>query len=185
VSDPFLVVFVCTGNRARSPLAEAFLSALVDPLQVSVMSRGTLNLGHVPALPEAVIAGATRGVDLSRHRASTFGRGGLAGSDLVIGFEPFHLSAAVIDGGASRHCAFSIVELAEILERISLGRRTAPGHDPTDDVRRASGMRRGSLLSAPSLADPFGGPQQQFDLTADAIKGLVETIAEGLFAPRS
>jgi protein-tyrosine phosphatase len=183
VDDRFIVVFVCTGNRARSPLAEAFLSALVDPLAVSVSSRGTLNLGQVPALPEAVIAGSARGVDLSGHRASTFGHGELARSDLVIGFEPFHLSAAVIDGGASRHCTFSILELGEIFERFDAGPRAAGGYDPADVVRKANGMRRGSLLSAPTLADPLGLPQQQFDATADAIKALVETIAERLFAP--
>ena len=61
---PFHVVFVCTGNRARSPLAEVFLRAKVDSGAVRVESYGTLELGPAPATPEAIAAAS--------HSASTF-----------------------------------------------------------------------------------------------------------------
>jgi protein-tyrosine phosphatase len=181
VGRPFDVVFVCTGNRARSPLAAAFLARFVESRAVSVGSRGTLDVGSSPALPEALAAGAARGVDLSEHRASTFGRGEFATSDLVVGFEPFHLSAAVVDGGAALDRSFTIVELVEILER-SGGVPGGPSAArlPSELVAAASTLRRGSLLSAPALPDPFGMPQRYFDETADRIERLVEAIARGL-----
>lgn len=178
-SDPgarLSVVFVCTGNRARSPLAEAFLRRIVDPSEVAVWSRGTQDVGPLPPLPEALRAAAEHGIDLSGHRARAFGLGELANADLVVGFEPDHVAAAVVDGGAALERSFTLVELAEIVRRIGRTARSAS----TEMIAVAGEMRSTSVLAAPSLSDPIGQPQHRFDALAETIESLVNDLALAL-----
>jgi protein-tyrosine-phosphatase len=179
--EKFKVAFVCTGNRARSPLAEAFLTKLVEPGRVTVISRGTQVMQPHPALPDAVSAGARLGVDLDGHMSTTMVRGEFADTDLVVGFEPFHLAAAVIDGGAPRARAFTIIELGEILERLDRDGFLRSEHGPSSVVLTADGARRTTVLSAPSLADPLGASPKEFRRVAGKIEELVTTMARTIF----
>ena len=67
-----------------------------------VESRGTSDVGAAPVLPEMLSAGAAFQLDLSKHRAVALGRGEFGDADLVLGFEQYHVAAAVVDGGADR-----------------------------------------------------------------------------------
>jgi protein-tyrosine phosphatase len=75
-----LVVFVCTGNTCRSPLAEAlFKKCLAERLGCAVaelsergyhvLSAGLAAVSGGPAAAEAVEVAATRGADLSEHQS--------------------------------------------------------------------------------------------------------------------
>ena len=177
------VVFVCTGNRARSPLAAAVLCRRVHGLPVRVSSRGTMELGPAAPLREMMIAAQGLGIDLSEHRAGRLADGELARADLVVGFEPFHVAAAVVEGGARPEVAFTLAELESLVvpgdqasESPSLPVRVA------EVVRRADARRAGgSRLSAPAIEDPFGAGQRVFDRLAAEIEGLVDNVAAALF----
>lgn len=173
----FSVVFVCTGNRARSPLAAALLRRRLAGSDVVVDSRGTLDLGPVPALPQAIDAAARLDVDLAAHRAQPLQPAELAASDLVLGFEPEHVAAAVVDAKAPRDRTFTIVELAELLAESS----TRGAVDPVWAVQLAHINRPTNQLSAPSVPDPFGSTDVVFRRTFDRIDNLVAVIAAGLF----
>ena len=173
----FSVTFVCTGNRARSPVAQELLRRLVAGGDVAVDSYGTLDLGPVEALPEAEAAARPYGVDLAPHRARALRPGVLADADLVVGFEPTHVATAVVDAGARRERCFTILELVGLLE-------AAPaqgGMSPAAVVARADARRSGSPLSAPSVADPLGGTTEEFERMVETVDRLVAVIAREVF----
>lgn len=66
------ILFVCTGNICRSPVAEYLLRDELSRLHISntaVKSAGLLELGPQPADPEMIEIGREHGVDLTAHRS--------------------------------------------------------------------------------------------------------------------
>lgn len=67
------ILFVCTGNICRSPLAEYLFRDYAekqgDASRFDIGSAGTLALEGNRATREAVAAGRLRGIDLEPHRA--------------------------------------------------------------------------------------------------------------------
>lgn len=182
-NDGLHVVFVCTGNRFRSPLAEAVFRRAA-PQGVRTESFGTTDLGPVPPLEAAQEAAGRLDLDLSGHLARALSEGDLAHADLVIGFERAHVLAAVVAARARRERTFTLTELVAILDGI----RVAPRAD-----RLASARRALELLDVhwpfeatgnDELADPLGrAPNVQHEL-ALRVESLVARLAQQLFTAR-
>lgn len=172
------VVFVCTGNRARSPLAEAlFRSHSAGAAHVS--SFGTMDAGAVPPLQRAIESGLRLGVDLSGHRARALRHGDLASADLILGFEPFHVASAVIDGNADSGRAFLLGEFAALLETYAKGISaiSARGLIALVDSRRVRSRPNPSALV---VADPLGKSADVMARTAIEIDRLVRQVVHWL-----
>ena len=146
--DVFDVVFICTGNRFRSVLAEHRLREVTTGLPVRVSSLGTLDASGIPALADAVELGSAAGFDLAEHRSRTLLGEELSAVDLVVGFERHHVAAAVVEAGASREKTFGAYELAELLARIE-----PPGDLPI--VERLGRRSRAPMPSGPPAGDRF------------------------------
>lgn len=142
-----------------------------------VRSVGTLDVGSLPALPAAVKAAARIGIDLSRHRARPLRIGELGSADLVVGFEPGNISAAVVDGRADPARTFSLVELGLLLE-IQREEKAPHRGEPASVIQAAHGRRPTSFLQAPRIADPRGASDSVFARTVSLIDHHVSTIAE-------
>jgi len=82
------VLFVCTANRFRSPVAAAIFQKLLDENGLSgewrVGSAGTWATPGEPALPGALAAARDLGLDLSGHRAVRLDEGMLNAFDLIL-----------------------------------------------------------------------------------------------------
>jgi protein-tyrosine-phosphatase len=182
MNDRFSLLFLCAGNRFRSPLAAAFVRRLTISLPVIVTSAGTLSVGDAPALPEARELGAWCGVDLSTHRARQLAPEHLLGVDLLVGFEQFHVRHAVVDGGVDRRLAFTLGELVGLLDELG---PPAPGGPlvamARERVRLADELRDDALSASSDVPDPFGGPKKGYRSTAVQMQRLSVALVEGLF----
>lgn len=109
------VLFVCTANRFRSPLASAiFLKLLVDNAQSDgfmVNDAGTWTEGGGPVTKEALVLGETLGVDLSLHLSQVVNSTIIAGHNLIIVMETGHKEALVSEFPDIARKVFVLTEL--------------------------------------------------------------------------
>jgi protein-tyrosine-phosphatase len=183
--DVFDVVVICSGNRFRSPIAEAVLREAVNGLPVSVGSAGTLDLRPGPAFPEAVEIGQSYGLDLASHRSRCVVGLDLSGADLVLGFEPIHVASAVVDAGARRERSFLLPELVGYLNGIDPPEGAETVERARSAVEAANEERARSGSPTPEeIADPVGGPRAAFVATAEQVRRLTLSLAEALFGVR-
>ena len=66
------IVFVCTGNTCRSPMAEGIFRVLAEKYglrDTECTSCGLSTFAGIPASPYAVSAAAEYGADISAHRS--------------------------------------------------------------------------------------------------------------------
>jgi protein-tyrosine-phosphatase len=179
------VAFVCTGNRFRSPLAAALLGDRAKGLPVAVDSLGTLELGPVPALPEAVELAERYGVDLSGHRARNIAEVDLAPYDLVLGFEQMHVATAVVDGGAALERTFTLPELVELLGAAPAPPVEGGAIEQARAKTRAAHAARGPEYpknTVPEIADPLGKPWPSQRRIAEELQVLVGELSSRLFS---
>ena len=179
----FDIIVICTGNRNRSPLAEAALRQVTQGLPVKVSSVGLLDLGCVPALPETLEVASRLGLDLSSHRSCSITEVDLSEIDLILGLEWQHVAAAVVDYGAPADRAFTLLEFSELVRELPPVEIEDPEERARTLVRAASDRKRASKRTAPGapIHDPFGGPKEGFSEMAEIVNSNVLQIADKLF----
>jgi len=181
-SDQFSVAFICTGNRFRSPLAAAFLARAAKDVPLRIVSLGTLDLGPVPALPEAIEVAERHGLDLGSHAARTIRDVDLEPFDLVLGFERAHIATAVVDAGARETHTFMLAELVSLLDQAPLSVDGAASAERAR-ARIAQANRLRAFPAADfELPDPLGRPARAQRKIAARLETLVRELAAKLFA---
>ncbi|MFL5561053.1 MAG: low molecular weight protein arginine phosphatase [Gemmatimonadaceae bacterium] len=96
------ILFVCTGNTCRSPLAEAIARKIaIDRglTDLDVASAGTSAWDGAAASDGALLVGMEHGLDLSNHRAQLLSRELVANADVVLAMGPHHLERVQALGG--------------------------------------------------------------------------------------
>lgn len=88
------ILFVCTGNTCRSPMAEGLFRAMAPEHQCG--SAGLSAAPGEPASPQAVLCCNELGVDISAHRSRQLTRSELPGWDLFFPMTRSH--GAVLEG---------------------------------------------------------------------------------------
>jgi protein-tyrosine phosphatase len=124
------VLFVCTGNTCRSPMAEGIfkkylaekLNCAVDELAAigyKVISAGVLNMAGSPARHEAISACAAKGVDIGAHRSMTVSKHLVDQSDFVFVMGQMHRERVLALSPSAADKCIMLAENQEIPDPIS------------------------------------------------------------------
>lgn len=90
------ILFVCTGNTCRSPMAACMMNALFTKAgrsDLKAVSAGLAAFDGQPASPGAVHAMAKRGLSLAGHRSQSVSAALLAACDAVFCMSEHHAAA--------------------------------------------------------------------------------------------
>ena len=149
------ILFVCSGNTCRSPLAEAIARQLAADRglhDVTVASAGISAWEGAPASDGSLLVAMERGLDLSAHRARLLDRAMVDDAELILCMGPQHRDAAVATGGEGK--AFLLTEWA------------SRGED------------------ARGVSDPYGGDLAGYRRAADDIAAALEKVFDRVVAER-
>ena len=88
------LLFICTGNICRSPIAEVIAIRRGEEIGVPIDARsaGTLGIENAPADPQMVAVASELGLDLSKHQSQEITDDLIAWADYVLCMEMAHVS---------------------------------------------------------------------------------------------
>ncbi len=151
------VVFLCTGNICRSPLAEVLAQEMFKDIATGFSSAGLDAVEGLPASRESARFAAGRGLSLARHASRPLSAEIVDGADWLIGMTRSHavLARRMIGARGSAR----------------VGLLGAPGLD-----LRAGG----ATPDVAEVADPYGGPREAYEAMGRQVELLLQEWA-GVF----
>jgi len=147
------ILFICTGNTCRSPMAQALLEKMAEEkgLDIRVTSAGIFALDGEEASHNAIEVLKAEGIDLSNHRARLLHRDLVEEADLILTMSKSHKDAILSKYHFLEGKVFTLKEYA---------------YGKEEDI-----------------ADPFGGDLESYKRTKEEIKEALRqlTIDNGQF----
>ena len=148
------VLFVCTGNTCRSPMAEGYFNFLCRQAGTDWLSAESAGIfahdGSHPS-PQAVETMKGIGIDISRHRSAALDASLVRNADRIVAMTGTHMA----------HAAALFPEAAEKITQLSRYNK--------DNAQR-------------DIADPFGGSLNTYQACFGEMRPPIETLFRELLA---
>jgi low molecular weight protein-tyrosine phosphatase len=169
------ILFVCTGNVCRSPMAEYLLRRRAGAAAgLRVSSAGVAALVGDPVDAGSASALAELGIDSSAHRARQFDPWEAGDADLVLTAEVAHREAVMGEVPGALRRTFTMKEFARLLPHVGQGR-------PAELIDRAAQIR-GMYGAVPRALDDVPDPYRGGVTRAQATLGEITAALEPLLA---
>ena len=177
------ILFVCTGNRCRSPIAEVLTWKVLRERRIrgTTDSAGTLD-GGAPLPAETVRVLSKFGIDGTGRVSRRVTPDMAAHSALIVGMERAHVRAVALLDHSVWHRTFTLKEVVR--------RAFASGPRPFDEPlsawaeRLGAGREPSDMLGASGeddIDDPMGAPFTEHERTASVIDALVVRLVDLAF----
>jgi protein-tyrosine phosphatase len=177
------LLFVCTANICRSPMAAALFAEQIENLSdpVEVSSAGILASGGMAGqgVPEEVLeVMAPYRIDLRAHRSQGLTRPMVEDADLIIGMGRRHVQESVLIDPPSWPKSFMLKELVRRGGQLGPRRPDQGFHSWIDSAhgdRTRQGLVRRS--SVDEVDDPYGRSLADYRATATELADLTTQLA--------
>jgi protein-tyrosine-phosphatase len=167
------IVFLCTGNAARSVMATVLFRERADGFVVR--GAGTHVIEGQPMSVRTRTALASLGMADPMHRSAQLWELDARRADLVVAMAPEHVSWV-------RRTMPEIADRTATLKR--LVRLLRPSTAPFPDRIASLGLATVEPEPWEEVVDPGGGEQDVFDRCARELDVLVDELIDALAAPR-
>ncbi|MBZ4665200.1 low molecular weight protein arginine phosphatase [Mahella sp.] len=147
------ILFVCSGNTCRSPMAQAMAEAMFREADsgleaIKVMSAGVAAMDGQPASANAIEVMREMGMDISRHRSRELNAELVAQADLILTMTLQHKRHVLMMFPESYDKVFTLKEYAD--------------------------------CGSSDIPDPFGGSLEDYKESADEIRQALSRLVEKL-----
>jgi protein arginine phosphatase len=161
------VLFLCTGNAARSVMAGVALRQLRPDLRVE--TAGTLSVDGMPISWRTRAALSDVGLPWPKHASRQAGRAELQAADLIVAMAPEHVAWVRREHPQVAHRTVTLIRLTKEL---------APPDEPLAPRLAALAPAAVELEPWEQVVDPGGGEVEAFIDCAREVVVLVDRLAE-------